>query len=363
MVYRRTRLSDVAKRAGVSVATASQSLAGKPGQYRISTDVVERVRRCAQELGYAPNRLVRSLQGGQSHVLSFFNGYRTRTPEDLYMNTLATALERAVGRRGYDLLVHCDFSRPAQEICEHLNGGIADAVLFFAPRLDDPLLALLKRSNLPVVLLGGQRDDTLAQVIEDASGGLESLAERLVALGHRRIGVLGDDSESPEFPARLTLLREALARRGAALEQERLAGQDALFTRLKEGDPPTALFCPRDSLAYAALDACQERGIAVPERLSIVGYDGLPWKTHTGHTVTSVRVDLEAMAEAAVQCALALLSSQETLSPVHYLPTDLIEGTTLGEARPGSRATEVRERAASLPLAGGCARLPCPDSG
>jgi len=333
---RRVRLEDVARQAGVSVATASLVLSEKSAQYRLSTEVTERVRQTAIELDYTPNRLVRSLQGRQTHVLSFFNGYRTRTPQDLYMNTLNTALERAAGSRGYDLLIHCNFARSPEDIYQHLNGGLADALLFFAPQPEDPLLALLKKSRLPTVVIGGQVEGTLPQVVDDVAGGMRQVAERLVALGHQRIGILRDDSQSPDFLQRVVLLRQGLAELGVLLPEDCLYELTEVTDRLQQPGAPTAFFCPRDSLAYQLLDHCAAQGIRVPQQLSVVGYDGLTWGSTTGHTASSVKVDIEAMAETAIDLLVARITGESELPLVHYLPTAFLEGTTLGPAPTGT---------------------------
>ncbi|WP_309709517.1 LacI family DNA-binding transcriptional regulator [Armatimonas sp.] len=339
---RRVRLEDVALQAGVSVATASLALSDKSAQYRISNDVTARVRKAAQDLDYTPNRLVRSMQRGQTHILSFFNGYRTRTPQDLYMNTLCTALERAAGSRGYDLLIHCDFTRSPEQIYQHLNGGIADAVLFFAPQTNDPLLALLKKSRLPTVLIGGEIEGTLPQVTDDVESGMRLVAERLVEQGHRQIGVVHENS-NPNSLQRVTLLRKELAARGVVLNEERPYVIEEIETQLQLPDAPTALFCPRDRLAYYLLDRCKKHGISVPEQLSVVGYDGLPWETNSGHKAASVKVDIEALAEAAVARMVAQLSGESELSLIQYLPTAFIAGTTLGAVPTGTTLSSTRQ--------------------
>lgn len=339
---RRVRLEDVARQAGVSVATASLVLSEKSAQYRLSAEVTERVRQTALELDYTPNRLVRSLQGRQTHVLSFFNGYRTRTPQDLYMNTLNTALERAAGSRGYDLLIHCNFARSPEDIYQHLNGGLADALLFFAPQPEDPLLALLKKSRLTTVVIGGQVEGTLPQVVDDVAGGMRQVAERLVALGHRRIGILRDDSQSPDFLQRVVLLRQGLAELGVLLPEDCFYELTEVTDRLQQPDPPTAFFCPRDSLAYQLLDHCAAQGIRVPQQLSVVGYDGLTWGSTTGHTASSVKVDIEALAETAIDLLVARITGESELPLVHYLPTAFLEGTTLGPAPTGTGPESVQ---------------------
>src|SRR5262249_9001953 len=110
----RTTLMQVAERAGVSPTTASLVLGGKASKHRISEETYRRVQQAAQELDYSPNLLVRSIQRGRTHVLSFFNAFRQRSTNDLYMDRLSAAIERAAGRRGYDILIHCDFNRSAE---------------------------------------------------------------------------------------------------------------------------------------------------------------------------------------------------------------------------------------------------------
>jgi LacI family transcriptional regulator len=146
----RSTLAQVARQAGVSTATASLVLRGKGETHRIASETRARVRRAAEELDYAPNLLVRSMQKGSTQVLSFFNAYREpNEPTDIYLGHLLTAIQRATGERGCDLLVHCDFSREPRETYSFLNGGRADGLLLFAPEVEEPLLPLLRRSRLP----------------------------------------------------------------------------------------------------------------------------------------------------------------------------------------------------------------------
>src|SRR5580704_6893454 len=107
----RTRLLEVANRAGVSVSTASLVLAGKSANRRISEDTRERVRKIAEDLNYAPNLLTRSLRRGRTHILSFYSTFRNREEADVYMDNLSSAVEMAGGQAGYDILVHCHYDR------------------------------------------------------------------------------------------------------------------------------------------------------------------------------------------------------------------------------------------------------------
>lgn len=202
----RPTLSDIAALAGVSVSTASLVLSDKAKQRRLSDDVIERVRKVAAELDYSPNLLVQSLQQGRTHTISFFNGFRQRSQDDLYMDRLSTAIEQAGGRLGYDILVFCVFKRTAEETYRHLNGGRCDGMIFFAAEEKDPLLPFLRSSRLPVVLVNSiDSAGALSSVRDDVRSGMSQVADRLVALGHRRIAALtnvpeGSPRELRAFP-------------------------------------------------------------------------------------------------------------------------------------------------------------------
>jgi DNA-binding LacI/PurR family transcriptional regulator len=293
----------------------------------------------ARVLDYSPNLLVHSLQQGRTGIISFYNAFRHRLFNDLYMDQLSTAVEHAAGDLGLDVLVHCDFDRTAEDTYRRLNGGRSDGVLFFAPLPDDPLLPWLRTSRLPVVLIGS-RDPmgVIPSVRDDVVGGMRAVAESLAGLGHQRIAILkevgGDFRDADE---RSMLLLPFLAERGVRLPPDSVITQTKtlkahLEELLSKPEPPTAIFCWRDWLAYAVLEACDEIGVAVPQQLSIVGYDGLHWPAKTSHTAASVRVDLLKLAEAAVSLLDSCVRGQRVETVELSVPVEFIHGTTLGPA-------------------------------
>lgn len=332
----RATLDEVAKRAGVSRTTASLVLSGKATTHRISEETYRRVKEAAQELDYSPNLLVRSLQRGRTHVVSFFNAFRLRTVNDLYMDRLSTAIERASGKLGYDVLVHCDFSRPPEETYRFLNGGRADGLLLFAPLPDDPLLPLLRRSRLPVVLINA-RDSVgvLPSVRDDVESGMRQVAETLIALGHRRVAaVIEEGSDFRDAVPRVRLLQRYLRELGGDLPEHRILSywgerRKVLEHLFREPEPPTAIFCWRDWLAYRLLEDCDHLGMEVPAQLSVVGYDGLHWAATTRHIAASVHVDLDALAEAAVHLLHQYITGEREDYADVAIPVQLHYGTTL----------------------------------
>ncbi len=340
----RVTLAEVAERAGVSTTTVSLVLGGKADQHRISEETHRRVKQAADDLDYVPNLLVRSMQRGRTHVLSFFNGYRTqRMATDLYMDRLSTAIQNAAGQRGYDILVHCNFSRTARDTYRQVNGGRADGLLLFAPTLEDPLLPYLRASRLPVVLVNAEDPHrVLPSVRDDVESGMRQVAEALVRGGHQRIAVVTEAREHvDDAHARIRLLRRYLAEAGVAIPDEWVipyGAGEALRGFLQRPERPTALFCWRDRIAYFALEICESVGISVPEELSIVGYDGLPWPAATRHTAASVYVDLEGLAASAVELLDKYVNGYRGEVTQWTLPVTLTSGTTLGPAPSPGRA-------------------------
>lgn len=333
----RATLTDVAAMVGVSATTASFVLAGKAIRHRISEDTVERIRSAARDLDYSPNLLVRSMQRGRTGILSFFNGFRNREPDDLYMDRLSTALELAAGRRGYNVLVQCDYTRTNAETYQFLNGGHADGVLLFAPRPEEPLLPPLRDSRLPCVLIGIEDPaDVLPSVRDDVGSGMEQMADRLVALGHRRVAAIGQPADLfLDSGERIRQLRALLDDRGAELAEENVFEWSEDLGGLLRGilsrkPEVTAVFCWRDYLAYRLLETCDDQGVDVPGRLSVAGYDGLRWPAATRHTAASVHVDLVELATSAVQLLIERIGSKEGGVSRIRVPVSFHDGTSLG---------------------------------
>lgn len=333
----RATLTDVAKLAGVSPTTVSLVLAGKADLRRISDETDLKVRTAAETLGYTPNLLHRSLRRGRTGVISFYNAFRHREDSDLYMDRMSSAVEHAGGTLGYDVLVHCNFQRAPREVYETLNGGFADGLLLFAPLPDDPLLPMLRASNLPTVLIHRHDEEgMLASVRDDEDLGMRLLADALVEQGHSRIAVIVEElAGSRDASLRLSLLRRHLAGHGVAVPDERVAfwngdpGQ-ALDQVWAQAPKPTALFVWHDRAAYRILEACHARGIRVPEDLSLVGYDGILWPSTAPGVVGSVQVELAEIARTAFRVLHGLVTGEEVPRET-TLPVTFDPGTTLGK--------------------------------
>ena len=337
----RPTLNDIALKAGVSVSTASLVLSDKAKQRRLSDDVVARVRQVALDLDYSPNLLVQSLQQGKTDTISFFNAFRRRSHDDLYMDRLSTAIEQAGGRQGYDILVYCVFERPVEETYRHLNGGRCDGLIFFAAEPDDPLLPYLRASRLPTVLINSiDPAGALSYVKEDHMDGLAQVADTLVGLGHRRIAALTNiPAGNHDADRRIAILRTMLAERGAPIPDRWVVNtdddrfddaEDALRILMSDPAPPTAIFCWHDRLGYQVLEHCDKLGIVVPDQLTLIGYDGVRWPAQARHVLASVQVNLNELAEKAILLLQRQINGEITEPVGIELPVTITPGTTLG---------------------------------
>jgi DNA-binding LacI/PurR family transcriptional regulator len=283
------------------------------------------------------------MQRGQTHVLAFYSAFRRRERNDLYMDCLLTAVMREAGNHGFDVLTYCDFSRSPEDFYRHINGGLTDGLLFFGPYEADPLLPLLRESRLStVLLLHEDPEERLCSVMEDMEGGIKEIASRLVNAGHRLVaGTVSPPGEVTDSQRRIALLQKALEDKGAFMPDDMVvsvadSGQGSIDPTLQalvqRSDPPTALFCWHDRIGYRILEGCDRLGIRVPEQLSLVGYDGLHWPSTSPHILTSVAVDIDAAAAAAVEMLNSQINGETPAQRRCRLPVRWEPGTTFCNA-------------------------------
>lgn len=341
----RPTLVEIAQRANVSVTTVSLVLNNKAKERRLSDTVISRVLQVAEELDYAPNRLVHSMQKGCTNTMVFYNAFRSRSKHDLYLNWLSIAMELAAGRHDYDLLIHCVFNRSGEETYRHLNGGLCDGVLLFAPLTSDPLLSYLRYSRLPSVLINSaDPKGVLSYVKDDHIDGLRQVADTLFKLGHRRIAALGPfTQDNAETASRIWLLRQIFTSYGITIPERWMLPTDGLEEAVEatvrllmtDRERPTAIFCWHDWLGYRVMEQCERLGVSIPDELSIIGYDGIPWPTKSHHELASIHVDMDEIAEASVTLLEGQIKDKISGPVGKVIPVTLQYGTTLAKA-PGA---------------------------
>ncbi|RVX40109.1 LacI family transcriptional regulator [Nonomuraea polychroma] len=270
-------LKDVATRAGVSVSTVSLVMNGRDAG-RVKPAIGERVRRAAAELGYAPNLLARSLRTRQTNSIGLLSDMVASTP---FAGRMLKGAQEAAWEQGCLLLLidtggHAEMEQSAVQALVQRN---VDALIYASMYHREIELPEIPE-GLPLIVLDGRPvEGDFDWVVPDERGGARAAVEHLMAAGHTRIGFCTVDEDIPAAHQRLEGFRDTLGEhfepslvmRGAAGDVH--TGQWTARELLSRPDRPTALFCYNDRVAMGAYRAARHLGLAVPDEVSIVGFD------------------------------------------------------------------------------------------
>ncbi len=308
------RLQDVAALAGVSAATASRVLNDESGR-RVREELRLRVEAAAKELGYAPNPHARALSRSASDLV----GLVVHDVADPYFAAIASGVMRLAGERGLLVFLGSTFRDPEREIefVGALRGQRVRAIVLAGSRVASKKLNESLAAEVGRVHAAGGRIAVIGQdslgtdaVLPDNRGGARLLAEEMVRLGHRSFAVLGGQRALVTANERVAGFLEPLKAAGLTADVvhsdfTRDGGHAAASRLVAEGRLPTCVFAVNDVMAIGALTALRERGIPVPERVSVAGFDDIPAVRDQVPSLTTVRLPLEYMGERVLELALA----------------------------------------------------------
>ncbi|MDD5704817.1 MAG: LacI family DNA-binding transcriptional regulator [Kiritimatiellae bacterium] len=311
-------LKDIAAAAGTSLPTASDVLNGRWRSKGISARLAERVKQAAAARHYRPNRLVRALQTGRTQTL----GLILPQISGVYFPRIAAGVENEAKRHGYHLLIsHVErgIEDEADEIgvlLEHRVDG-----LILVPRAPEPNRANYRRliaQGVPLVFVDGYCSDVSCPAVVGADeNGMRAATEHLIALGHRRIGCVGETRDNEHMRDRLNGFRHAMKSHRLPCGSLLGATPDELGRALRASDRPSALAAMTDYAGLMVLRAAAAMHLDVPRDLALTGFsDCLEDQEHYRVPMTSVRVDLEEMGRLAM---LKLLEELDHNSNRHSL--------------------------------------------
>ncbi len=337
-------IKDVARLAGVSPATVSQALNGRP---RVHSDTRQRVVDAATKLRYAPNLHGRRLARRRAECLAVVQGRNMTTvfSDSFYRVVLGSAAEATHGR-GYSLVITPtprEGMRPA-DLGRLMGHGAVDGALVVGVLEADWLFALRER-GLPIVLVDTYLEgSTVPAVVADYRDGAHRATAHLLGLGHRRVALLGAAVAYPFGPETHDGYADALAGATVAYDARLVrrcpiavdAAIAAATSLLAASDPPTALFAVTDAMAIGALRAARERGLRVPADLAVVGMDDIELAAYTDPPLTTVRVAKETMGRLAAERLIALIERQEVEPGIVSVPGELVVRASCGGKGDGS---------------------------
>jgi len=287
-------IKDVAKLAGVSFKTVSRVMNKEPS---VGEALQEKVWAAAKTLNYQPNRSARLLRGTPSSI-----GFVYDNPNSHYIIELQHGILAECNKQGFELLIHpCDST--ASTICEEVvamvfrsqvAGLILTPPLSEMPAVIDALIA--KNISFVRILSGSKAPDDLSPCIyiDDRSAAF-TITEHLITLGHQQIGFLGGDIAHRSSIERLEGYKAALLAHGLTVDENLIVGGEYSFesgvertkTLLHKAADTTAIFACNDEIAAGTLFAARLMGTAVPQQLSIVGFEDSPFSRQTWPKLTT----------------------------------------------------------------------------
>jgi len=319
---------DVAQRAGVSQSAVSRCY--KEGA-SVSEKMRAKVEKAARELGYQPNALARSLITSRSNSVAVIISNLT----NLYYPEVLAQLSQTFSQEGYRVLLFAleresDADAALSQIWQYQVDGVVCAA-----RLTSTQIAEFSKRRIPLLFYNRQvANHAASAVCCDQAAGTQLLTQRLIASDHRRFALLTGPSDSVVGTEREAAARAALAEAGLPAPIE-LAGDfsyDGARAAIQQlmsdtNTPPDAIIAVNDVSAIGAIDTLRnEFGIAVPEEVSVVGFDGVGPSRWSSFALTTIRQPVRRMTQAAVEMMLERVKTPDLANEKRVFSGIFVEG-------------------------------------
>jgi len=331
---------EVAREAGVSIATVSRALA-RPEHLRPATR--ERVLRAVAALGYVPSGPAAGLATRRTGVLGLVRA-DVHDPEVeeghetlLYADEVLRGMERAARQAGYAVLLAV--TDPADSAFDLSLAGKTDGMVVLARTVPPEVLERLARRVAVVLAAGPREPEELDHVgVANAEGIAAATAHLLEAHGAASVAFLGGPPSSPDAAARFDGYRAALAAAGRPVpaapdltgDFTELGGHAATGAFLAAGQRPAALVCANDQMAVGAMAALAEAGLHVPEDVLVTGFDDIQLARHVWPPLTTVHQPMRQLGARAAELLLRRVDDPEQPPEAVVLPTRLVVRQSCG---------------------------------
>lgn len=322
-------IADIAKAVGVSRATVSLALNGKPG---VAPETRRQVLKTAKKLSYKPNALAKGLVLRRTETL----GVIIPDISSPFYAELVRGVEQEASANGYHLILCTTAGKLSKEelYLRLLGERRVDGMILMTPRGDEEVIRQLQSEEFPLVVADRdvQAADGVVEVIVDNLHGALIAMEYLIGLGYRRIGFIGGTPTLQASRDRLRGYQLAIHEHGLPFQDDWVCTGDFLkeggYRCMKELisiEPPLdAVFAASDLMAIGAIQAIREVGKRVPDDIAIVGFDDIPLAAHFDPPLTTVRQPMAEMGAMACRLLLQLIRGEEILERKVILQTELI---------------------------------------
>ncbi|GMX62329.1 LacI family DNA-binding transcriptional regulator [Paenibacillus elgii] len=320
-------IKDIAKLAGVSHTTVSRALNDSP---LINPETKERIKAIAGSMNYTPNYSARSLVLDRSYNLGLF--FTT-----LHTGTSAGFLYEAI--KGVNDVIKDDYNLIVRGIDDYksfhkVNRKNFDGIIVMSQsESDQSFIEYASDKEIPLVVLNRPVESVqVMNFVPDDQSGAYRLTEYLVQQGHRHIAIIEGKQGFKSTQARRDGYREALRKHGISVPEayyvsgnyDLESGHAAMSKLLELPDRPTAVFCCNDDMALGAVKAVTERGLSVPEDISVAGFDDHLFSAFMSPALTTVRRPIEELSRAGAETLLKFIETKHSEKSLVLFHTELV---------------------------------------
>lgn len=310
----RVRIEEVAQAAGVSMKTVSRVLNREPN---VREQTRERVLEAVEKLRYVPHTSARSLAGNRSFLIALLYN----NPSDNYLMGIMSGVLEACEQRQYNMMlgpVEWDSRRSIRQLEELVGRSRPDGVVLTPPITDAPaLLSRLIELEIPFASISPKVRKGVVGVGMDEKQAAFDMVSHLVSLGHRRIAHVSGHPLHGATKLRLAGYQQGLKQAGLVFDPQLVvpglfsfeSGVAAANQLLSMKHRPTAVFAANDDMAAGVITVALDRGLRIPEDLSVSGFDDIPMSKHIFPPLTTVHQPVRDMGRLATLELLAEIQS------------------------------------------------------
>ena len=325
-----TSIRDVAKRAGVSIATVSRAVNRIP---TVDPDLAKRVWQAIDEVGYLPNTQARALVSGRSRMLGLIVSEITNP----FFPELVQEFENLAVAQGYEVLIGSTNYEPerTESLIRRMLQRSVDGVAVMTFGIEEELVQKLVEREFPLVFVDAGPDLPNIRVLKvDYAEGIRQAVQHLAALGHRRIAFISGPLRLRSAVARRDAFLKSMAQLGLTVPAEHLVegnhtmegGIGAMERLITLSELPTAVMCSNDMTAIGVLHALYRTTHKVPEEISVVGFDDIHLAQFMLPPLTTVQMSCKSLAAAAVEALRAGIErdNPKAAKTQWHIPTQLV---------------------------------------
>lgn len=320
-----SNIREVARLAGVSVATVSRTLSHPE---MVSEATQKRVMKAVDQVNYQPNMLARNFRSARSYSLVVL------VPDiaNPFFALVIRSIERQAQKKGYSVLLGDtqDSSEREQDYIRLVETRLADGILQLRP-ISDQFHAGSKFSFPYLHVCSTESTDGPCVRVDNAKA-FEQMTAYLISLGHQRIGLITGREENPHTVDRMKGFQKALADAGLPFDTNLVAsgdysiwsGVNAANALCQSGIQPTAIACMNDEMAIGAIQALKAQGLRVPKDVSVTGFDDISYARYCDPPLTTIAQPADLMGTLAVDMLLQQLNGESLPCQEKVLPYEFI---------------------------------------